>query len=483
MNSEETIDNKYIIKEKKGEGATAIVFLVEEPNTNEIYASKVLKKPSDLFNKEIEILNVLKNDNNPYITNIIDSGTGPIIRANKPTKTSQYIVLEYAPKGEMFNYIYFTKSGLGERYGKVIFTKILKGVQACHNSNICHRDLKMQNILFDEQFNPKICDFGFAAFNGNNLNDYLGTETHAAPEILVGRPYDGFKADIFSLGVVLLNIVTCKIGFGKANKDDPYYRLIMTKHYKSYWNEVGRQIQGISDEFKQLYCKMISFRPQDRPSIENILNDPWFKEIRDLSDDELAKLENEIREQLLKREKIVQEELKKEMVTEGQSDSFINMSGNRSGDDEKEYFDLSLTPKYGQTGIGMNNYIKIKGNLNPAQFMNSLANKLEKKFGDNCNINPAENTLKFNILFEEEEKEEEEKEEIPKELQEELAKLGLEDGEENDNVLEKKDCIIQVKLFESINGGYLLRFMKKSGELEDYYKNLKKVMSLIQEIL
>ena len=156
MNSEETIDNKYIIKEKKGAGATAIVFLVEEPNTNEIYASKVLKKPSDLFNKEIEILNVLKNDNNPYITNIIDSGTGPIIRANKPTKTSQYIVLEYAPKGEMFNYIFFAKSGLGEKYGKVIFTKILKGVQDCHNANICHRDLKMQNILFDEQFNPKI---------------------------------------------------------------------------------------------------------------------------------------------------------------------------------------------------------------------------------------------------------------------------------------------------------------------------------------
>ena len=72
-------------------------------------------------------------------------------------------------------------------------------------------------------------------------------------------------------------------------------------------------------------------------------------------------------------------------------------------------------------------------------------------------------------------------EEIPKELEEELAKLGLEDVEENDDL--KKDCIIQVKLFESINGGHLLRFVKKSGELEDYYKNLKKVMSLTKELL
>ena len=49
MDSEETIDNKYIIKEKKGTGATAIVFLVEEPNTKKIYASKVLRKPSDFI--------------------------------------------------------------------------------------------------------------------------------------------------------------------------------------------------------------------------------------------------------------------------------------------------------------------------------------------------------------------------------------------------------------------------------------------------
>ena len=110
--------------------------------------------------------------------------------------------------------------------------------------------------------------------------------------------------------------------------------------------------------------------------------------------------------------------------------------------------------------------------------MNSLANKLENEFGENCNIDPAEKALKFDILFEEEKEEEKE---IPKELKEELAKLGLKDVQENDDL--KKDCIIQVKLFESINGGHLLRFVKKSGELEDYYKNLKKIMSLTKEIL
>ena len=143
MESEESIDNKYIIIEQKGHGATSNVFLVKDPNTNKVYASKVLKEKSDLFDKEVEILNTLKSINNKFIVNLIDSGTGNIIRANRPTQTKQYLVLEYAPKGELFNYIYCSHKGLGERYSKVIFSKILKGVQACHNAGICHRDLKM----------------------------------------------------------------------------------------------------------------------------------------------------------------------------------------------------------------------------------------------------------------------------------------------------------------------------------------------------
>ena len=480
MDNEDTIDNKYIIKGKKGKGASATVFRVEERTNKKIYASKVFKEDKNLlFNKEIQILNILKNKNIPYIVNIIDSGTGEIVRANKPTKISQYIVLEYAPKGSIFNYIYFPERGLGEKYAKVIFLKILEGVQACHNEKICHRDLKLQNILFDEQFNPKICDFGFATFNKKELNDYLGTPSHAAPEIFLHiEDYNGFKADIFSLGVVLFFLVTCKYGFKQANKYSMNYTLIIEDHYDFFWNNALGQIQGLSDEFKQLYFKMVSFRPENRPSIEDILNDPWFKEIKDLNNKQLTQLEYEIRKELLEREKIAQEQLETEMDTEGPSNS-SNMNGNRSGNDEKKYFDLSLRPKFCQTGIGMNNYIKIKGELNPVQFMNSLANKLEKEFGKYCDINPAENSLKFDILIQEKEKEE-----IPKELEEELAKLGLENVEEkDDDDLLKKDCIIQVKLFEYFEGGHLLRFMKKSGELEDYYKNVKKVMSLTKEIL
>ena len=482
MDSQESIDNNYTIVEKRGSGATAIVFLVKGSDNEQIYAGKVLKETSDLFDKEIEILQRLRPLHNPYLVNLIGSGNGPIIRASKPTENKQYLILEYAQKGELFDYIFCAHQGLPEKYSKVIFSKILKGVQACHNAGICHRDLKMQNILLDKDFNPKICDFGFATTNTTSLKEFLGTLNYACPEILLHRPYDGFKADIFSLGVVLMTLVTCKMGFKEATRNDPFYRLIMTNHIGQYWKLLNNvaNINGLSDSFQQLYTKMVSFRPQERPSIEDILNSEWMMEIRDLNNQQMTDLENEIRQEFLKREILVNEQFKKTMEAKEECSTDVS-SGNRGGDDEKDYFDLSLKPKFAQTGIGMKNYIKINGEMNPALFMNNLCQRIAKKF-ENCEIDANENKLKFNVAFEEEEKEEEE---IPKELEEELAKLGLDDKEneenEEDDNLTKKESVLQIKMFESINGGYLLRFKKKSGELEDYYKNLEKITALAQE--
>ena len=307
MESKETIDNKYIILEEKGKGATSNVFLVKHLFNEKIYVAKVLKKPIIFFDKEIEILNALKPINDPYIVNLIESGTFPNIRKDQPLQKKQYLILDYAEKGELYKYIINIHKGLKEKYSKVIFNKILKGVQACHDNGICHRDLKMENILMDKNFNPKICDFGFSCFNKGNLNDYLGTRYYTAPEILDKKPYDGYKADIFSLGVILLALVTGKLVFKEATKIDKLYKLIMIKHYRHYWKIVGSLIDGVSEDLKNLYIKMISYRPKNRPSIQEILNDKWMKEITDLNKEQFDELENEVRNEFLEREQLIQD--------------------------------------------------------------------------------------------------------------------------------------------------------------------------------
>ena len=71
-----------------------------------------------------------------------------------------------------------------------------------------HRDLKLENILVDENMNLKVADFGFATFKHvNKLQSYRGTMTYMAPEIKEGKTYDGRQIDIFSTGVILFIIV------------------------------------------------------------------------------------------------------------------------------------------------------------------------------------------------------------------------------------------------------------------------------------
>ena len=275
---------------------TANVFKVKDILTNEVYAAKIYKNANIYFNREIEILNTIKEEKNQNIINIIENSN---LTSQLSTKHKNYIILEYASKGELYNYINYTGNGLKEKYCKVIFYKILKGIQALHNAGICHRDLKLQNILLDDNFNPKICDFGFATFCNEYLTEFLGTLNYVAPEIILNKPYNGFKVDIFSLGVILLNLATCKIGFLEASKFDQYYRLIINEKYEKYWNKVGKEINKVSKELKNLYIKMVSPNPESRPTIEEILNDEWMKEINVLNIDEFEKLENEIREELL----------------------------------------------------------------------------------------------------------------------------------------------------------------------------------------
>jgi len=100
-------------------------------------------------------------------------------------------------------------------------------MQYLQSKNICHRDIKLENILFDQQLNIKLVDFGIASFQGSKmLSDFCGTGMYIAPEIREYRAYDGFKSDVFSLGVVLFALITGYLPFQQAKLDEKYYSLL-----------------------------------------------------------------------------------------------------------------------------------------------------------------------------------------------------------------------------------------------------------------
>ena len=105
-----------------------------------------------------------------------------------------------------------------------------------HNKGYCHRDIKLENLLVDKNFNLKFIDFGFSASNDKKdiekLNQYLGTKTYMAPEIKEGTTYSGKSTDIFSMAVVIFIIVKGGFPFLEAKRSDCYFKLIFEGKFK-----------------------------------------------------------------------------------------------------------------------------------------------------------------------------------------------------------------------------------------------------------
>ena len=260
-----------------GEGGCGQAFLVKKKdkeggnNKNkpcEAYILKTLKeiaKPSDIdtLKNEIDKLEELKeNSPSPYIPFIygFDKNYYQIEGKNKIEKP--YYVTDYYSKGNLFYYIKY--HNFSETHAKVIFKKILKAVKFCHDRNICHLDIKPDNIVFDFTFGLSLIDFGFA----NKIKDKyktkidykgrLGTPQFECPEMWEKNEYTGDKADIFSLGVVLIILISGSYGFLSSEKTDNYYKYIIEateESYEKYWTNVLAKIQinSPSDSFKKLY--------------------------------------------------------------------------------------------------------------------------------------------------------------------------------------------------------------------------------------
>ncbi len=309
---EAILEKKYGLIKKIGEGSTSKIYL-GYPLNNEIieqrfYSIKILKTEKlniEMFNSEVSLLQSIKSEN---VLSIYDYGKGKKVKNNGKSKEVYYIIMEFMQHGDLIKYISNVSSkvneniGFGEEYGRLIFTQLLDGLEAIHNSDGVHRDIKPDNIMIGNDYKMKLVDLGFSSKKSNGfLKQYLGTPAYAAPEIHLRRPYLGEYSDIFSLGITLFVLVTGSLPFRLPVPNDMLYQFFVRNDYIGFWRQ--RKVR-VSVSFMQLFDNLVAFDYTQRPSISEIRRSKWLQETN-------FNLMPQFLEELKRREYIINEKLNK----------------------------------------------------------------------------------------------------------------------------------------------------------------------------
>eukprot|EP00741_Cyanophora_paradoxa_P015040 tig00020830_g14511.t1 len=219
---------EYNLKSTICEGAFGKVKLAVHAPTGKMVAIKIIKmdmitdaSAKERTLREIEVMRSLNHDNIIKLIDVIE---------DTRTNTS-YVVMEYYPGGDLFNYIREHQRAPEERACRM-FRQLISAVEYIHSRGIVHRDLKPENILLDADENLKLIDFGMSVQvkPKDMLKTVCGTPEFFAPEIIWGGEYSGPPADIWSAGVILFELVCGYNPFAFSNVSVVFSRILAGKY-------------------------------------------------------------------------------------------------------------------------------------------------------------------------------------------------------------------------------------------------------------
>ncbi|KAK5984045.1 Testis-specific serine/threonine-protein kinase 4 [Trichostrongylus colubriformis] len=184
-----------------------------------------------------------------------------------------FLTMEFARGGDMLQHVQ-RKGPVKEHQAMIWMSQVISAVYYMHTRGIVHRDLKLENIvIFPDEGIIKISDFGFArsVIRGDALSEtYCGSKSYSAPEILKGEPYDPYKSDVWSVGVIAFVIVTDCMPYCEKR---PNPQIVEAQRLRAY--EYPAKLH-LSAECRFSIDTMMTFSWRERPNISHCGCLPWF---------------------------------------------------------------------------------------------------------------------------------------------------------------------------------------------------------------
>ena len=267
----EDIYEKYILENQIGKGHFGVVYLGLNKINNLKVAIKILNKENmdetDIFlvKKEIEILKICKN-------------IGRVVHLYNHYETAKkfFLVFEYCSGNSLYDYLYPRNFNVSESDAKTIIYHLSSVIYDLELYGICHRDLKIENILLNSNndiYNLRLTDFGLSCIIGPNekKNEPYGTLTYVAPEVLKREPYS-FEVDLWSLGIITYLLLAGRLPFN--NEDN---NILMNNIINIEPNYEILKFKNISNEGINFVKGLLEKNVKKRLNVNQVIEHPWLK--------------------------------------------------------------------------------------------------------------------------------------------------------------------------------------------------------------
>ncbi|KAM3878063.1 aurora kinase A [Diretmus argenteus] len=256
-----SLDN-FDIGRPLGKGKFGNVYLARERQTMFILALKVLFKKQlekagveHQLRREVEIQSHLRHPN--------------ILRLYGYFHDSSrvYLILEFAPKGELYSELQRCGSFNEERSATYVM-ELADALNYCHSKNVIHRDIKPENLLLGANGELKIADFGWSVHTPSSRRSTLcGTLDYLPPEMIEGRTHDE-KVDLWSLGVLCYEFLVGRPPFETKTNEETYRKISRVEY--SYPDRAN-----VSAGARDLIGRLLKHNPMQRLPITGVLAHPW----------------------------------------------------------------------------------------------------------------------------------------------------------------------------------------------------------------
>lgn len=249
-----------------GVGAYGVVYTAVDLQTNTQYAVKALNKfglePRQQRFQQREIQLHYQASFHPNVLSLVKIVDNP---------ECTYVVLEYCPEGDLFSNI--TEQGRyvgNDLLAKSIFLQVLEAVEYCHSIGIYHRDLKPENVLVtDEGMTVKLADFGLATTDRITSDYGCGSTFYMSPECQqqAPKPYASYASapnDVWSLGVILVNLTCGRNPWKRACYEDSTFRAYMRDR------DFLKTILPVSPQLTAILNRVFEVDPSKRATLQEL---------------------------------------------------------------------------------------------------------------------------------------------------------------------------------------------------------------------